>query len=552
MSEYVGRYRILRPLGEGGMGKIFVGEASGASGFARRVVVKVVKDELDADLKQSLVDEARLTSSLVHRNIVPVLDLEESGNKRLVILEYVDGLDLRQLLERTRTLPWALAVYLAIEVAAGLDYAHRHSDKAGRPLGIVHRDVSPANILLSWEGEVKLTDFGVAKFRRHDASGAGLKGNLAYMAPEQARGEEVDPRADVFALGVVLYEALVGNNPFRTKQDMKTLTNVREGQVPRLGRGPWPKELVGLLARATARDRKDRFATASELRDALVHLPDQPKDPVKQLVKFLAEQKPKQSLQAGALVDAVLGGGRPLTQVAGAKKAAPAAAASPSKWPKIVAGVLALVLVVLTIVGMWVGATRSTRADATPLQRAQGPSPRTAQPPSPSPAPRIKPTVAPAAIDSASQVQAPRPVEPSGTCRVALRSKPAGARLLVDGRALGKTPLTIELPCRTQPYRVQLALAGHAPFQREVTAVDSEQTVNAQLLQRGTLTVNAIPWADVFVDGRPLGHTPKIGVTMDPGRHTLKLVTSKGDTRTRVVDVQPKRNTKVTVQFAEP
>jgi hypothetical protein len=543
VNEWIGRYRILRPLGEGGMGKLFVGEAAGASGFARRVVVKVVRDELDDDLKHALLDEARLTSSLVHRNIVPVLDLEESGEKRLVILEYVDGMDLRHVLERVKKLPWQLAVFAAMEVAAGLDYAHRHVDKGGRPLQIVHRDVSPANILLSWEGEVKLTDFGVAKFRRHDGSGAGLKGNLAYMAPEQAKGEEVDVRADVFALGVVLYEAIAGKNPFQSRQDLATLAHVRDGQVPLLPREAAPQVVAEIVARATARDKSARYATAAELREALVNLPGMPKDPARQLAAFLQQQvRPKQGVAPDALLEAVLGGGRPVTQAAGAKPAAaeattPAEAATPPRW--LMALAIALCVAAFVAVGLRYGVQRHEVAPLiAPLAAPVAAPPKVAKLPAETAASK-PPVVVP-------------PPEPTGTCQLEVKSHPSGARLIVDGKPFGPTPITLSLDCRSLPYRLALTLRGHAQWQKELAIAEPTVQVAATLLPRGSLSVNAIPWANLFIDGKPMGHTPRLGLPMDPGKHTLKLVTKKGDTRTRTVDVPPGKPTKLTVVFSEP
>ncbi|MGZ3408540.1 MAG: serine/threonine-protein kinase, partial [Polyangia bacterium] len=244
-GEYIGRYRIVRPLGEGGMGRILLAEVAGAGGFARRVVLKLVRDELDESLKQSLLDEARVTATLVHRNIVPVLDLQESGAQRLVVLEHIDGMDLRQLLERTPLVNWPLAAFIGGEVAAALDYAHRRQ--------IIHRDVSPANILVSWEGEVKLSDFGVAKVvggpGRVIGPTHGLKGNLGYMAREQMRAQAIDALADVYALGVVLYELLTGRNPMRNGP-----------VVPPPLPSTVPAELAAIVLRAVERNRDDRFA----------------------------------------------------------------------------------------------------------------------------------------------------------------------------------------------------------------------------------------------------------------------------------------------------
>jgi len=282
MSEpqYIGRYRIVRPLGEGGMGRVLLAEVAGAGGFARRVVLKLVRDELDEALKQSLLDEARVTATLVHRNIVPVLDLHESGAQRLVVLEHIDGMDVRQLLKRTPLLDWPLAAFIGGEVAAALDYAHRRQ--------IIHRDVSPANILVSWEGEVKLSDFGVAKVVGGPGRGIGptqgLKGKLGYMAPEQMKAQAIDARADVYALGVVLYEMLTGKNPMRGGP-----------VVPPPLPSTVPGELAAIVMRAVERNREDRFSSAADVREAILHVPGQPADPARQLADFLGELKNEQA-----------------------------------------------------------------------------------------------------------------------------------------------------------------------------------------------------------------------------------------------------------------
>jgi serine/threonine-protein kinase len=476
VAEFIGRYRILRPLGEGGMGRLFLGEVAGASGFSRRVVVKIVKDELDAGLKQALLDEARLVASLVHRNIVPVLDLEESGEQRVVIMEHVDGMDLRQLLERRGKLPWPLAVFIVSEVVAGLDYAHRKADPAGRPLAIVHRDVSPANILLSWEGEVKLTDFGVAKFARSgDGSMGGLKGNLGYMAPEQARGEFLDARADLFALGVVLYESLTGKNPFRMKSDLLTLAQLREGKVPPLGRDV-PEPLRQLVARATAADARERFANAAAMREALVTLPGQPADPARQLAQFVGDSRAQKTLQPDALLEAVLGGGRPVTvqkpldtvedlSEPDTQPRGPVASSSTGGLRRV----LLAFSVLLVVAVMFEAALLVAR-------RRQTPPPNPTPPPVAAPAPpKVEPEEA-------------RPVRPE-------RPRPPA---------------------------------------------------------RGTLSVNAVPWANIFLDGRSLGHTPRLNLSVDAGRHQLRLVTSRGDTRSQSIEVAAGKETRVSVNFARP
>jgi len=455
-QQYIGRYRIVRPLGEGGMGRVLLAEVAGAGGFARRVVLKLVRDELDEALKQSLLDEARVTATLVHRNIVPVLDLHESGAQRLVVLEHIDGMDLRLLLKRTPLLDWPLAAFIGGEVAAALDFAHRRQ--------IIHRDVSPANILVSWEGEVKLSDFGVAKVVGGATRGVGptqgLKGKLGYMAPEQMKAQPIDARADVYALGVVLYEMLTGKNPMRGGPI-----------VPPPLPSTVPGELAAIVMRAVERNRDDRFSSAADVREAILHVPGQPADPGRQLADFLGELK---NQSAGpiddVLLDAVLGG-KPATRVAQKP--------TRRRWPLVAAMSFAVVLLVVA------GAltVRKLRVHAI------------------APPPRIVAAHAPSTPAPEESALPPAPVE------------------------------TITEPIALEPTTVHHKAKPHP---------------------RGLLSVNAIPWANLFVDGRAAGHTPRIKLPLESGKHQLKLVTQAGESRLRTVEITPNKETTLTVVFSEP
>jgi serine/threonine protein kinase len=206
-----GKYRLLEPIASGGMAEVWRAEAPGPEGFVKEVALKLVRGDHDArgEFVRMFIQEARLASRLTHANIVQVFDFDQVDGRYYIAMELVRGRTLREVVDRCREQGVRLgvprAVHVGAEVARALAYAHR-LEEGGRPTGLVHRDVSPQNVLVSFEGEVKLTDFGIARaLGATEATAPGtLKGKLAYMAPEQARGGAADGRADVFALGVVL------------------------------------------------------------------------------------------------------------------------------------------------------------------------------------------------------------------------------------------------------------------------------------------------------------------------------------------------------------
>ena len=212
-----GKYEIGARLGGGGMAEVFRASVRGAAGFSRPVAIKRIHPEVSSDERfaDMFVNEAKLTSLLHHPNVVSVLDFDRDDEGRLfLVMEMVEGVDLRQL-QRSGPIPRAVAVHVVAEALRGLGYAHELTD-GGRPLGIVHRDVSPHNVLLSWDGAVKVSDFGIAKaFAATGVTESGLiKGKLSYMSPEQAHALRLDARSDLFAAGVILHELLTGRPLF--------------------------------------------------------------------------------------------------------------------------------------------------------------------------------------------------------------------------------------------------------------------------------------------------------------------------------------------------
>jgi serine/threonine protein kinase/tetratricopeptide (TPR) repeat protein len=272
-----GKYTLLGRIARGGMAEVFRAKSFGADGFEKIVVIKRILPELaqNRQFVEMAITEAKLSVALSHANIVQVFDLGREEDTYFIVMEHVHGMDFAEVLRAARKKsqrpPVELCVYIGSETARALDYAHRRRDAQLRPLNIVHRDISPQNLLLSFEGEVKVTDFGIAKARTSVEETGTIKGKYAYMSPEQARGEPVDGRADVFALGVVLFEALSGKNPFQERSALETLRRVQTGEVLSLERA-WPEcppELARIVAKATHPDCDARYASAARLYDDL-------------------------------------------------------------------------------------------------------------------------------------------------------------------------------------------------------------------------------------------------------------------------------------------
>jgi len=281
MQERLGRYLLIRPLASGGMGDIFLAEHTGLSGFAKRVAVKQIRPAYarDPGYLTLFLNEARIGSFLNHPNIVHIFDVGHDGDDLWLVMEYVDGVDLKRLLRRAHLagrpiLPTTLAAII-IEVLSALEEAH-----AGGPLRrepIIHRDLSPENVLLARSGAVKVLDFGLAKWspgsKTVDSMEGGLIfGKIRYMPPEQLRGHAIDVRADLFALGVVMFETLTNTLPFGSDNANAVLAAIMSGRpAPPTAKLPTPdKAMDALIYKAMSPDPLHRFQTATEMRGALV------------------------------------------------------------------------------------------------------------------------------------------------------------------------------------------------------------------------------------------------------------------------------------------
>jgi eukaryotic-like serine/threonine-protein kinase len=274
----LGRYQIITRLATGGMAEVYLAVHGELAGFRTPVVLKKVLPHLACNPQfiDMFLDEARIASLLDHPNVVRIYEVGRSSNEYFLAMELVQGRPLsaliRRAFERQESLDHRLAAFVVAQAAAGLHHAHELNDPLGNPLGLVHRDVSPQNVLISFEGSVKVIDFGIARAlgRITETQTGGMKGKFGYMSPEQARGEDVDPRTDIFALGVVLWETICGRRLFHRENDLATMRALIYDPIPKpssiVNTSP---DLESLVMRALSRNPKLRFQTGREMATAL-------------------------------------------------------------------------------------------------------------------------------------------------------------------------------------------------------------------------------------------------------------------------------------------
>ena len=272
-------YEMVRKIADGGMGVVYEACQRGAGQFRKTVAVKLIREEYSTipEFQNNFIGEARLVADLVHTNIVQTYHLGMIGGQYFMVMEYVNGVNLEQLLERHaalgKTIPVDLAAFIVSRIARGLAYAHEKRDKEGRLLGIVHRDIGPKNIMVGYEGDVKLTDFGIAKALdlMYNEEGQVIAGKDEYLSPEQANYAVTDARADIFPLAIVLTELLLGKNIFLSTDRLESRRNILTLPIPQFAtlRADIPPKLEAIIQKAFLRDRELRFQSANEMLTAL-------------------------------------------------------------------------------------------------------------------------------------------------------------------------------------------------------------------------------------------------------------------------------------------
>jgi serine/threonine-protein kinase len=524
------RYHLLRKIATGGMAEVYLAEQTGAGGFKKRVAIKKILPSFAEDQKfvEMFLDEARLAAMFHHPNLIQIYELGEMDGLLCLVMEYVRGLSLSALVKRAhaagqpRVSP-ELAARIMAQACDGLQYAHDFADPdSGQPLKLVHRDVSPQNILVSTEGIVKVMDFGIAKAagQIHHTNTGTLKGKLSYMPPEQLNGRPLDRRADVWALGVVLYELLAGRRPFVGDSEASILRAILMEPLPPLGKlvPDLPAELVAVVDGALTRDLERRTGTAGEMARGLedwlqtrprtgqaevgawmkplLPAPDDPssgqaaltpsnlKAPPLPPTMVMASEAPTRMLPPGAPAPLL---STPFTRVEPTLTVAPKPPKRPFPWATV-----AVAAGVTVAAGVGIAAWSFKSAPEAPKVAgapATAPVPVT-PPPAPAPAGAVAAAAKP-------PVAVPAAVAPSAP--VARSEKRTRRRMVVEP-ALANVP---------EPPKAIAVEAVNPPPPPETSG------------PMGSLVVNTEPWSRVSIDGRDVGQTPLAGLALKPGRHEM-------------------------------
>ena len=561
MVQQMGKYQLIRRLGRGGMAEVYLAKAAGPRGFEKTVVVKRIHPHLveEQPFIEMFLSEARLAAQLNHANVVQIFDFGEEEGSYFIAMEYIDGPSLLTLIKQAYSaqtpIPLPLCAKILSFACEGLAYAHELEDPAtGKPLGLIHRDISPDNIILSRNGGVKVVDFGIAKVANqgHRTQTGMVKGKVAYMSPEQLQGQPLDPRADVFALGVVLYKLVTGQHPFDAESEVRLIQAILYEPMVEVSerRQDVPEELERIVEKALAKDRDQRYQSCRELQANLERFLLKCGEPVgpaqiATLVKKLTPPDPAIAAAIAAPPSPQASMAAPLeaptkTEVwTPAKKTPAPEAARESTGLRGRLGWVAggLLLVVLAGAGGYLGLRgvqptperkeETARVDAVPPQPPPTVVPEVARKPPEAP-------VQQAPVEEKAPATAPSPQEETpvlASFRVA--SNPSGM-VSINGKRVGRSPVTVEV----KPGKVTVSVAGDVDGERFNTS--QALVVKAGSNPPVTLTLRKLK---VTIRGRPrelkvqsldtqfLGGSPG-PVEVYEGWHTVKLSDSAGKSYT--------------------
>ncbi len=491
-----GKYRLIAELGHGGMAEVFLAIASGPAGFNKLLVIKQIRDQLadDPEFLGMFLDEARLAARLNHPNVVQTNEVGEDGRRYFIAMEYLEGQPLNRIAQRLAKdgrLTLAMHVRILIEALAGLHYAHELTDFDGTQLQVVHRDATPHNVFVTYAGQVKVVDFGIAKAlgSSSETRTGVLKGKISYMAPEQALGERVDRRADVFAVGMMLWEALAGRRPFKGQNDVVILQKLVAGEIPRPStvRDNIPELLEAICMKALAHNRADRYATAEEMARALeaaldkLGLRAQLRDVGDLVTRAFADERVRirsvieaqmaslRSTGEYPAVDASMAG-KSMARAVLPRLEAPSASAETSSFNAARHGVTGATLADAgSRADLSLSRSSSLTANATSAELLALAAPPAKKPIALYAVVGIAIGVAVAAV-AWPRGQSPTPPPPStvpvaATHMIRIESTPPGATVSENDKVLGQTPMAIPLdPAQQSARKLVIALDGYAPY----------------------------------------------------------------------------------------
>jgi hypothetical protein len=625
--ERFGRYVLLERIACGGMAEVFRAASLGSAGFTKLLAVKRILPHLAADQAcvTMLIDEAKIASTLDHPNILQVLDLGKEKGTFFIAMEFVAGQSLNTVvvaaLRKGFRLPLEFCFHAVAQATHGLSYAHQKTDPAGQPMNIVHRDVSPQNIMVAYDGSIKLADFGIAKAAdrsTHTKSGT-LKGKAAYMAPEQVEGRPIDQRVDIYAMGVVLHELIAMRRLRRAESDAQILFRVARGEFPKfdeLGLEV-PEDAAQVVYRALAPNPDDRWPDAQSFVSAMDGLArhhgwhwnaasvaamlkplfpeEMAKEKQAQAYHLAQMSKLAEAAERDPGVLEVDGSALDLAVTAGALPA------TDRTQPNLASGRLlkglGLAAALLVAAGAaWLAAARPWATVAAPPAASAGQVVVETEPPGATillggkPLAGVSPLIAadvPAGpVEVEARARGRNPVKQvvdvtaggvhrvrmelsSAAVEVPVTSKPPGATVTLDGRAVGQTPTTVRV-WGPGPQRVRVELAGFAAVQHDLVAERAPASLDVVLEEArrveskaepraaakggrdkaaprkgeprtgprteegdatvdpeapGKLTLQSVPWARIIIDGKDTGrYTPVAELSVPPGKHTVKLV----------------------------
>jgi len=542
MTTPIGKYKLVRLIASGGMAEVYLARQAGAAGFEKLVCLKRILPHLarDKQFVEMFLNEARIAARLDHPNIVSIFDLGEANGNYFIAMEFIDGPSLRaaakRALERGERLPIPEIVKIVSMAASGLHYAHDLTDAAGKPLGLVHRDISPDNVLVHRNGTAKVVDFGIAKAASSSAMTrtGTLKGKVAYMPPEQLRGDPLDRRADVFALGVVLYELLGGKRPWASDSDVSLIGRIMTEEPAPLAtlRPDVPAGLAAVVDRALAKDRDARYPSCHDLQADLESLllslgQTITASRLSDFARSYADPVVAPDESTGAAMKALeaemngTGSVPPLPRRGPVPRREPRTVVIPSPPTRDRRGVAVGLVAFLSVAALggaagygWMLHRGELRPDPVPVERAA-----VVEQPAPKPAP---------------EPEKPKAPEPERTAAPTAPAPIVFSDEIIPPPTTDAPPVIAKAPA---PPSVRRKASAEAEDEEESDEEEPEPA--PPMAAKGELVLLIRPWARVEVDGQDVGVTPlNAPLFLAAGEHRVRLVNPElGKDVTRTVRI---------------